>query len=67
MSHLSESDKRMGKMAALITLTDNAKRILSDRAESADSKRKAVAALMAIDWTADLTREVGSGRINRLL
>ena len=54
-------------MTALITLTDNANRILADRMVSAEAKRKAVSALMAIDWAADLTRAVGSGRINRLL
>ena len=54
-------------MTALITLTDHANRILADRTQTADARHKAVAALMAIDWPADLTRIVGSGRVNRLL
>ena len=54
-------------MTALITITDNANQILADRTEKAETKHRAVAALMAIEWAADLARAVGSGRINRLL
>ena len=66
MFRLSEADKRIAKMAALITLTDNAGRILADRAEKGVSKHRALEALMGIEWTSDLTRASGSGRINRL-
>ena len=54
-------------MTALITLTDNADRILAGRTESKDAKQKAVTALMAIEWATDLATAVGSKRANRLL
>ena len=52
-------------MAAIATLTDNASRILAGWADSNDAKEKAVMALMAIEWAADLTRAIGRERLNR--
>ena len=66
-NHLSESVDGLGEFAALFTLTDNAIRVLAGRKESNDAKEKAVMALMAIEWTADQTRAVGSKRLSRLL
>ena len=67
MSPLSESDRRMAKMAALITLTDNATRLLADRAESTDAENKAVTALISVERASDLPIAVGSRRLSLLL
>ena len=67
MIHLSESELLQSRTAALTVLTENANKALADRSISLAEKKKALSALMAVEWSAATVRSIGSKALNRLL